>query len=423
MSSRLDVCLISSTSIAHNPRLLKEADALSAAGYRVGVIFCQTIDWVARRDEAILRSRNWRASPVSIVPGPPAVRQLQFWRSRLRMHFYQKILSRFTLSYGIAERAFVRPYDELLQAAMRLPARLYIAHNLQALPVAFQAAQHHNAYCAFDAEDYHTGQLPPEQQQTPEQKLIEHIEDRHIRRCVYVSAPSAGIAQALAQRYGIAQPLVIHNVFPWRDREMLDGQVRDRRGPELSLFWYSQTVGLDRGLQDAIRAVGLLSEPPQIHIRGVLAAEVREQLLHCAREVGIAGKIYFHEMVPPNELLSRIAEHDVGLALEPGYAHSMNNALTVSNKLFHYFLAGLAVAATDVPGQKQIMEQTPQAGCRYRPGDYQALARCLQGWLDQPEQLAGCKQAALEAARQRWNWEREQQLFLDQIRSVIGMPA
>ncbi len=423
MPSKLDVCLISSTSIAHNPRLVKEADALSAAGYTVGVVFCQSIDWVARRDEAMLRSRNWRACPVSIMPGPPAARQVQFWHSRLRMHFYQKILSRFTLSYGIAERAFVRPYDELLQAALRLPARLYIAHNLQALPVAFQAAQHHAAHCAFDAEDYHTGQLLPEQQQCLDQKLIEDIEARYIRGCVYVSAPSAGIAQALAQRYGGVQPLVIHNVFPWSDRETLDGQLRDRRGPELSLCWYSQTVGLDRGLQDAIRAAGWLSRPVQIHIRGLVIDEVRAQLLHCAREAGVAERIYFHELVPPNELLSRVVEHDIGLALEPGYIHSMNNALTVSNKLFYYFLAGLAVVATNVPGQERIMEQMPQAGCLYQPGDYRALAHCLQGWLDQPEQLARCKQAALEAARRRWNWECEQQLFLDQVQSVIGMPA
>src|SRR2546429_488447 len=83
----------------------------------------------------------------------------------------------------------------------------------------------------------------------------------------------------------------------------------------LPLYWYSQTVGLDRGIQDAIRAAGLLQGKIQLHVRGTIALSVRCELESVARESGVAGQIHFHPQVAPRDLLSRAAEHDVGLAL------------------------------------------------------------------------------------------------------------
>ena len=51
---------------------------------------------------------------------------------------------------------------------------------------------------------------------------------------------------------------------------------------------------------------------------------------------------------------------DVGLALER--PENANYSRTVTNKLFSYLLAGLAVAASDTPGQRQVMSQVPNAG-------------------------------------------------------------
>jgi glycosyltransferase involved in cell wall biosynthesis len=101
----------------------------------------------------------------------------------------------------------------------------------------------------------------------------------------------------------------------------------------------------------------------------------------------------------------------VGLALEQPV--SQNRLRTVTNKLFFYMLAGLAVAATDTPGQRGVMETLPQAGFTYRPGDHAALARGLQRYLDEPEALARAREAALEAARSRYCWERERLVLTD----------
>jgi glycosyltransferase involved in cell wall biosynthesis len=117
------------------------------------------------------------------------------------------------------------------------------------------------------------------------------------------------------------------------------------------------------------------------------------------------------------ELLSRTAEHDVGLALEQG--HTINSALTVSNKLFLSLLAGLAVAVTDVPGQRDVMATCPDAGFLYPVGDWRALAAHLERWLRHPDDLRACRDAALNAARTRWNWELESGKLLESAAAAL----
>jgi len=410
---------VTGTSVAHNPRLVKEADALAAAGYRVRVVAFQSRGWVAERDRLLAAGRPWRHEPVSIVPATIAGRW-RFWWSRLRMHFFLRVLSRLSMARGIAERSFVRSYPELLAAALREPADLFIAHTPQALPVAAAAAAHFGAPLGFDAEDLHTGELPPAAQGTRQQRLVAYVEGKYIERCAYISAPTDGIADELARLYGIPRPVVLHNVFPWAERAALDGETRDRRGPTLSLYWYSQVISLGRGIGDAIRAAGLLTQPVQLHLRGTVDPSERAAIMALAQECGVADQLQLHPSAPPEELIARAAEHDVGLALEPGLAHSLNNALTVSNKLFSYLLAGLAIAASDTPGQRAVLQTCPQAGALYQPGDYQALALALRGWQERPEGLADARRAALEAARSRWSWEHERQRFLEVVERVLG---
>ncbi|MFV9504994.1 MAG: glycosyltransferase [Oscillochloridaceae bacterium umkhey_bin13] len=412
------ICLIGAAALSHNPRLLKAADALHAAGYHVHVISAQYLAWAYGFDQRLLAQRQWSYEPVSILPDHLRHR-LRFWRSRLRHNLYQRLFGRFTMAFGVAERVNGRLYPEILARALRCPADLYIAHTVRALPIAARAAQRYGAKLAYDAEDLHTEELALHERDTPAQRAIETLERRWINQCDLVTVPSALIAATLAERYRIPSPLVVHNVFPWADRAKLDGQIRERRGPTLSLYWYSQMIGLNRGLADLLRAASLLTTPVQIHLRGSLTPETAATLAQLVSEYGLNGQVHTHPQVHPDELLARTAEHDVGLALELGARHSLSNELTVTNKLFTYMLAGLAVAATATAGQKVVFAANPAIGSLYPSGDYQALALILKGWQDDPVALAQTRTAALEAARTRWNWEYEQQALVQAVATCL----
>ena len=411
------ICIVTSEAVCYNPRVVKEADALSAAGFHVRVVSCEKAAWTAAWDRRLVRGRPWSFTSLRFYPSgiAPRYRRLS---TGLCQRVFRVLASRVTFAGGVAERAFCRAYSELAALAAAKPASLYIAHNPEALAPAFKAAVSHGSALAFDSEDLHSGEAPDDAPQEVAGDLLEYLERRYLPACRYVTAPSEAIADALYSRYKIPRPTAIHNVFPWSDRLSIDGQVKDRRGPELSLYWYSQVVGLDRGLQDCIRAAGEVTRPVQIHVRGELSRQAEIELRRLAIASSVGERLFFHPVVQPDELLSRAAEHDVGLALEQ--AGSENRRRTVTNKLFLYFLAGLAVAATDTVGQSAVMATCPDGGFVYQPGDHHALSRWLQQLLDQPALLEERKRAALRAAEERWNWEQESRTLVDLVQRTLS---
>lgn len=411
---RKRICIVSSSSLSSGPRVEKEAQALAEAGYAVHVIVCHSLPWMTEWDARLAASGGIDYQAIPLHRRTPLARMQR--GSAALVHRTAALLSDVVGTPRVlAELASSDRIGALLARGMRRRADLYIGHNLAALPVAAVLAKLHRAQLAFDAEDDHLGEVP-EEAPARMRRPIDAVQARYLPQCAYVSTPSQGIAEVLARNYGI-EPLVVHNVFPWALRASIDGQRRDRRGAPLSLHWYSQTVGLDRGLQDVIRAAGQLRGDFELHIRGSADTDVREALVALAAANGVAGRMHFYPQVHPSELLSRCAEHDVGLALEQPVRR--NKLETVSNKIFFYLLAGLAVAASDTPGQRRIMSTVPDAGFSYAPGDHAALARGLQRWLDDPAELQRAKAAALEAARSRWSWEVEREILVAKVRQVL----
>ena len=78
-------------------------------------------------------------------------------------------------------------------------------------------------------------------------------------------------------------------------------------------------------------------------------------------------------------------------------------------------LAGLAVAATDTPGQAGVLEAAPGAGFLFPSGDAAALAAGLQALAGERGRLAIAKHAARWAAEQRFSWARERPRLLQAL--------
>lgn len=401
-----DVCIVSSSCVASGPRVEKEADALAAAGYRVAVLASHTLAWMTEWDERLARERRWDLHALDWLPGTR--RRTALGLSAAALHAAARRACERAPAPGSALAALACSERALplgLRAA-RIPARLYVAHNLGALPAAALAARARGARYAFDAEDDHFGELSREQQQGAAGRIVDAVMGAYLPGAAYVTAASDGIGEAIAARHGLAPPTTLLNVFPLHLRERLDGQRKDRRGDGLSLCWYSQSVGLDRGLQDAIAALGMVRGDLELHIRGHAPKDTRAELEQLAREHGVAARLFFHPQAHPDELLSRVAEHDVGLALEQPSAND-NRSIAVTNKLFFYMLAGVAIVATATPGQAAIARAAGDAIATYKPGDAAALAACLQALADDRARLEARKRTALELARTRFNAEFE----------------
>ncbi len=410
------ICLVTSEHISYNPRLAKEADTLTTAGYGVRVVAVNLEPMKWAWDQSLMASRSWKLDVVTVQR--KGVGSGRWLRAALRQKIFGHV-ARFIWTQGCVVRAYSRHGPELARLTAREPADLFIGH-LAGLPAAAAAAQRWKAKLGFDAEDFHRGELDNEHADRELRRLTALIEDKYIPRCDYVTAASAGIGRAYADALKIARPETILNVFPLADRKGCtpsEDLAKEREGAELSLYWYSQTIGPDRGLDDALRAMSLLPPRLRLTVRGNWAAGYQETFMREARKLGVADRIRALSPEPPQQLVERASRHDVGLALEAGIG--LNNRLALSNKLCVYLLAGLAVAVSDTPGQREIMDRATGAGFLYRIGDAAALADGLRRWVEKPELLRASKEEARRLAETEYCRENESKKFLKIIERVI----
>lgn len=408
------IVILTGNHLFSNPRVAKEADALCAAGHDVEVLGAWFDRRLALADQHAMQRRPWRYTPVVDVSSGSSNK---FWWMRLRRRAAQtcfhrfKLSSRFQLGYGVAD---------LWSAACSRAADMYITHSEQGLWVASQLARR-GARIGVDMEDWFSHDLPPEARRARPIAWLEQLEREVLERALYRVTTSAAMSSALAEAYGCPAPDVVYNVFPWSDREAIDNQFKDRRDrSKVSIHWFSQTLGRGRGLEDLLAALPYLREPVEVHLRGNSTAAWPQQFpVDCPPQC--RDWVFMHPLVSGDELLSRIAEHDIGFAGEQLYC--ANKDLTVSNKLFQYMTGGLAVVATATRGQQEALQLAPGAGLTYPVGDARALAGVLNAWLADRALLARAKVAALVAARERFCWERQRGTVVEKVAVALQRKA
>ncbi|MEO7190502.1 MAG: hypothetical protein ABI051_05555 [Vicinamibacterales bacterium] len=412
--SRPRVCLVTTGQPSTNPRLVKEADALSSAGYAVEVVGASAGAWAIDADRLLLPGRSWN---FELVDWRRDAGGWLFWKSRLRQHISLRLSRLPRAPMRCVEYALTRPAPELARAAMAHRADLYIAHNLGALPAAVRAARRHGAKVAFDAEDFHSGQFPSESLD-PLCRVVRRVERHYLPACDAITASAPGIADAYQPLSRVGPPQCLLNVGCLGDRQGAQPVTTSSLTP-LTLYWFSQTIGPDRGLEDAVRAMGSVGNACiELHLRGTWAAGYQAVLGEVARRAGVGlERIHAHAPAAPHDMVSLASQFDVGLAVEPGC--TVNNDLAISNKIFTYLLAGTAVIATRTAGQEWIMRQTPDAGWTYHPGDHAHLADILRGLVASRAQLTAARRAAWDHATRTFNWELERTKFLAVVERVL----
>ena len=324
------ICLITPGQPSIDPRVVKEADALAEAGHKVHVLCSHMVPWADAFDKQLLSTRNWTCSYVGGSRGS----FLYAW-TRLRHGLARKFCPS---GSWIFDWALTRVTPELLVAAVRCKAELYIAHYTGALGAAAQAAKKNRARVAFDAEDFESGYYEKSRGPQPMDVLIEAVERKYLPQCCYISAASPGIAVAYEEKYGISRPTTILNVFSVAERPL-----QFRRavpGDPMRLYWFSQTIGPGRGLEDVIRAMGKLQNCDiELHLRGLARHQYWRHLEDVAAASGVQRRaIVLHAPSPPDKVIQVAAECDVGLALEQ--PDTPNHDLCLSNKLLLLSLSG-----------------------------------------------------------------------------------
>lgn len=411
---RKRICIVGLGSVSQNPRVAKEADALAAAGYDVVVLFPQQFEWARAMDRQILEQAKWRAETIDISES--ICGRMRRLISALQLRLFRR-LCRWMMRFPVAELAYCRYFLAFLWRAVWQRGDLYIGHYTGSLPVVGCAAWLTGARYAFDFEDFHRGEAELDATGNLTRRLIATLEDRYLPGTSFVTAASWAIADEVARTTGLETPTTVLNVFPWSGRETFPAPKPRSPKPILSLYWFSQIVGLDRGLQDVISAMALMTEQADLHIRGDDMGRSIEKLKDLAKQHGVSERVHFHPIVPPDRLVASAVEHDVGLCLErPALP---NRDVCITNKIFIYMLAGLAIVASHTRGNRDVVNAAPGIGLLYDSGDIPALATALDRLASDRSFLDRAKSASLAAARERFNWNRESRIVVDTIDRLL----
>lgn len=393
--SKAKILILTSSHLCRNPRVVKEATSLGTAGYEVTVM---TLSVQARFEEidlALLAGLPFKRVTLDYVANTRSARVADFiqrgttWAAR-------QLLSR----TGLETAQTLGPASALLRFARSFPADLTIVHTEIPIWIAKHLIRG-GRRVAVDIEDWYSEDLMHKDRKSRPLKLLRNAEHFALQNAAYSSATSQSMADGLAQKHHCTKPIVLRNVFPLQATSRVDR--KDYDAPP-RFIWFSQTIGPGRGLELFLSAWMRTKNPSSIHLLGDERpgyCDMLRQLLPPERR----SQLHHLPLVSPNELPETLAKFDIGLALEPNWP--LNRDVTISNKIFQYLNAGLAVIATDTAGQSEVLRAAPDCGLLVKAGETTQLAADLDNLIGDRSRLRTMQLAARNAAEATFCWEKE----------------
>lgn len=379
------------------PRMVKAADAAAGAGHDVRFVSVDYIPWATALDRSLVAQRPWRWSPIQLGRADhPLLSRAVSARQRLSRAAAAGIGAE-RAPRGVLFRAHARTHPELVAAILAEPFDLVYGGTVGALAATAVAGRCAGRPFALDLEDFH-----PEESEEADAGLTHAVARQVVsdvlRGAAFATTASTPMAAAYASQFTTI-PIVVNNVVP-RAPAM---PVRSSACEPLKLYWFSQVIGPRRGLEDVVRGIAAAAIPVELHLRGWPRADYIEQLRALARRERANLAIAVHQPGPPDGMVDLCAPFDIGLS--PEQEGVLNHVLCLGNKPLTYLAAGLAVIATDTPGQRTLQEAAGEGIWWYRPGDIARLAEGLTRWHRDRDALDRARRCSYRAAFERFHWE------------------
>ena len=404
MKESKKILIATASHLSSCPRLIKEAQLLTKQGYKVIVVYLESIPRISILDQNIqVNNPEWEF--VSIKWGNAIDNIISKLTYRIFKFFNQQ-------SVYIQSTSKV-----LITTILNFKADLYIAHHPSVLVAVALAAKLHKAKYSYDIEDAFPYVEDGRFLDNPDKTILE-IEKEYIPNTAFTTSASPLYSDLYLKNYNLkSKPIDLLNVFDINTNEVKYIDRKDLK--KVSLYWYSQTVGLNRGLQDLFTAVNELPiNSFELHIRGNCEISVRENLISLIMVREHIPNIFFHDSVSIEELEERNKEHDIGFAIEVN--SSLNKDMCISNKIFDYLRSGLMLVATNTRGHQYVINDLQNESIVYSPGDTITLSNELNKLIANPEQIKQAKTKSLQLAQEKYNWTNHSNELVNRITQVLN---
>lgn len=288
-------------------------------------------------------------------------------------------------------------------------------HDLNAVMTGFMIAKLSGAKLIYDSHELWSGsssiiKFPP-----IVKKPVLYMQ-RLLARCADVNITvGEQIARDLEKEFGVDKVHVVRNI-----PELKRGEQRDvfretfNVSTDKTIILYQGAVAAGRGVETLIQAM------PLIYNKGVLVflgdGHIKDKLRLQVEDMGLSGRVFFHDPVDPSVLLDYTGSADIGVApIEP---ICRSYELCLPNKLFEYIHAGLATIVSELPEMSNLVK-IYGVGTTFKNNDPESLAEAINFYLDNPVKLAEAKRNSNEAAKEL-NWQKESSVLADIYRGLMG---
>jgi glycosyltransferase involved in cell wall biosynthesis len=406
------VCVVTAGHMSTCPRMLKAADALHGAGFDVRVVSASHTPWAVEADWALRATRPWRWDIVDYSHATARPLQL-LTGARMRLaHALTRGFGTSRVPASLFVRAYSRAHDELVRAIASQPVDLVYGGTTGALSAIAESAGRLRVPYGLDLEDFHTGECGVQAGELS--AIAERVERLTLPGAAFLTTSSPMIADAYEEKYGL-RPRTVHNTF---SLDLPPAAEADGDEP-VRFYWFSQTLGPGRGLEDFIRAAAFAGISGELHLRAGVKQPYLNELCQFARDAAPGLSLALHEPGAPDEMVHLARGYDLGLSGEEPTA--LNRRLCLGNKIFTYLAAGVPVLLSATPAQAQLAQDLGRAALTYESGDVAGLAERLSCFVRDVRARMQAKLAARAAAMRRWHWEHPEDrgALVDTVRAAM----
>jgi glycosyltransferase involved in cell wall biosynthesis len=362
----------------------------------VRVVSTKSTPWATTADAALRATRRWNWTVIDYDRTTGRSLQLKTGLRFRAMQTIAKTIGPSSVPMSIAIRAYSRLHDEIVRAIIDEPSDLIYGGSTGALAAIAESAAWLGVPYGIDFEDFHSGEHGGPAGDLAN-TLANRIERYVIRSATFATAGSPMIADAYRHAHGV-RPLPIHNTF-----SIASEQAATESDDTLRLYWFSQTLGQGRGLDEVVRAAGEAREPIELHLRATPVPQYLDALRQLQGEIAPNLRLVVHDASEPDDMVRLARPYDAGLSCEE--PEVINKRLCLGNKIFTYLAAGTPVILSRTPAQSALERDLGDAAFGYECGDISGLACVLRSLARDASLRCASHRAAKAAAARRWHWE------------------
>jgi glycosyltransferase involved in cell wall biosynthesis len=300
------------------------------------------------------------------------------------------------------------------------PADVYLAHDLDTLPIAVRAKSRFGGRVVYDSHELYT-----DQSVAPPPSWLWRLRWRFVERALIGRADAVmtvcdGISAELADRYGISPPAVVRNIPELVDGAAPDEDLRQRIGIDggMRVALYLGGIQLNRRLEHYITAIEDLPDVALV-LMGPGDPAYIAHLREFAEQAGCAERVRIEGPVAPDRVAAAARGADVGLIVLQ--RSSLSDWYCLPSKLFESIQAEVPVIANDWPELRRVV-QGYGVGVLCASDDPAAIATAIKSVLGDPGEYKRMRENARRASEEL-NWQAESKRLLAVFDALSSRPA